>query len=227
MLLLFIRWEIKVENPLLDINLFRNNKVFAFSNLAALINYSATFAVAFLLSLYLQYIKALSPQKAGLILTLQPVVMAIFSPNAGKLSDRFEPGIIVSFSMALTDISLLLFIFLNFKTSIGFVVIGLILLGIGLAFFSSPNTNAVMSSVERRIYGVASATVGTMRMLGMTLSMGLAMLIFAIYIGKVQITPEYYSLLLTSIKTAFVIFAILCFVGIFVSLARGKVQRKY
>lgn len=222
--LLFVRWEIKAENPVLDINLFRNNKVFAFSNLAALINYSATFAVAFFLSLYLQYIKALSPQSAGLILTFQPVVMVIFSPFAGKLSDRFEPRIIASIGMALTDISLLLFVFLNVKTSLEFVVVGLILLGLGLALFSSPNTNAVMSSVERRIYGVASATVGTMRMIGMTLSMGLAMLIFAIYIGKVQITPKYYSLFLTSTKTAFIIFAALCFGGIFASLARGKVR---
>jgi len=103
-------------------------------------------------------------------------------------------------------------------------VASLILLGFGLALFSSPNTNAVMSSVERRLYGVASATLGTMRLTGQMLSMGIAMLIFAIYIGKVQITPQYYSLFLTSIKTAFIIFAVLCFVGIFASLARGKVR---
>ena len=142
MLLLFVGWEIKAENPVLDINLFRNNRIFAFSNLAALINYSATFAVGFLLSLYLQYIKALSPQNAGLILTSQPVVMTIFSPYAGRLSDRFEPRIIASAGMALTDVSLLLFIFLNDKTSLEFVVARLILLGFGFALFSSPNTNA-------------------------------------------------------------------------------------
>jgi len=223
-LLLFVGWEIKVENPVLDINLFRNNTVFAFSNLAALINYSATFAVGFLLSLYLQYIKALSPQNAGLILTFQPVVMAIFSPFAGRLSDRFEPRIIASIGMALTVVSLSLFTFLNDKTTLEFVVASLTLLGFGLALFSSPNTNAVMSSVERRLYGVASATLGTMRLTGQMLSMGIAMLIFAIYIGKIQITPQYYSLFLTSIKTAFIIFAVLCFVGIFASLARGKVR---
>lgn len=223
-LLLFVGWEIKAENPVLDINLFRNNVVFAFSNLAALINYSATFAVGFLLSLYLQYIKALTPQNAGLILTSQPVVMTIFSPFAGKLSDRFEPRIIASIGMALTFVSLLLFTFLNEKTTLEFIVASLILLGFGLALFSSPNTNAVMSSVERRFYGVASATLGTMRLTGQMLSMGIAMLIFAVYIGKVQITPQYYSLFLTGIKTAFIIFAVLCFVGIFASLARGEIR---
>ncbi len=223
-LLLFVGWETKAENPVLDINLFRNNTVFAFSNLAALINYSATFAVGFFLSLYLQYIKALSPQNAGLILVSQPVVMAIFSPFAGRLSDKFEPRIIASAGMALSVVSLSLFAFLNQKTALEFVVASLILLGFGLALFSSPNTNAVMSSVERRFYGVASATLGTMRLTGQMLSMGIAMLIFAIYIGKVQITPQYYPLFLTSIKTAFIIFAVLCFAGIFASLARGKVR---
>ena len=224
LLLLFLGWEIKAESPVLDINLFRKNITFAFSNLAALINYSATFAVTFLLSLYLQYIKALSPQNAGLILTAQPIMMAIFSPFAGRLSDRVEPRIIASAGMALTAISLSLLAFLNEKTALEFIVATLIFLGFGLAFFSSPNTNAVMSSVERRFYGIASATLATMRLTGQMISMGIAMLIFAIYIGKTQITPQHYPLLLTSMKTAFIIFAILCFGGIFASLARGKVR---
>jgi len=223
-LLLFVGWEIKAESPVLDINLFRKNTTFAFSNLAALINYSATFAVGFLLSLYLQYIKALSPQNAGLILTAQPIMMTIFSPFAGRLSDRVEPRVIASAGMALTFVSLALFAFLNEKTTLEFVVGSLILLGLGLALFSSPNTNAVMSSVERRLYGVASATLGTMRLTGQMLSMGITMLIFALSMGKVQITPEYYSMFLTSMKTAFIVFAVLCFGGIFASLARGKVR---
>ncbi len=220
----FVKWEMKVESPVLNINLFRNNTVFAFSNLAALINYSATFAVSFLLSLYLQYIKGLSPQNAGIILVSQPVVMAIFSPFAGRLSDRIEPRIVASTGMSLTVVALFLFTFLNDKTTLEFIVVSLILLGFGLALFSSPNTNAVMSSVENRFYGVASGTIGTMRLTGQMLSMGIAMLIFAIYIGRVQITPEYYSLFLSSAKTAFTVFAVLCFVGIFASLARGKVR---
>ena len=223
-LLLFVRWEIKAENPVLDINLFRNNTTFTFSNLAALINYSATFAVTFLLSLYLQYIKSLSPQNAGLILATQPIVMTIFSPFAGRLSDGAEPRIIASAGMALTAVSLSFFTFLNEKTTLEFVVASLILLGFGLALFSSPNTNAVMSSVERKFYGVSSATLGTMRLTGQMLSMGIAMLIFAIFIGKVQITPEYYSLFLSGMKTAFIIFTVLCFGGIFLSLARGRIR---
>jgi len=220
----FVRWEMKVESPVLNMNLFRGNTVFALSNLAALINYSATFAVSFLLSLYLQYIKGLSPQSAGVILVSAPVVQAIFSPLAGRLSDKIEPRIVASTGMGLTVVGLLFFTFLSEETSVGFIVAGLIILGFGFALFSSPNTNAVMSSVEKRVYGVASATLATMRQVGMMLSMGIVMFIFAMYIGRVQIIPEYYPLFLKSVNSAFIIFVILCFGGIFASLARGKIR---
>ena len=220
----FIKWEAKVKSPLLDINLFKNNRVFAFSNLAALINYSATFAVTFLLSLYLQYVKGFNPQNAGLILVSMPAMQAIFSPLAGRLSDRIEPRTLASAGMAITTAGLSLFIFLNEGTTLQFIIASLVILGFGFALFSAPNTNAVMSSVKQRVYGVASATLATMRQVGMTFSMGITMLLFAIYIGRVEITPEYYPLFLDSTKVAFIIFAALCFGGIFASLARGKTR---
>jgi Arabinose efflux permease len=220
----FVRWEMKTRSPVLDMNLFKNSRVFTFSNLAALINYSATFAVAFLMSLYLQYIKGFNPQSAGLILVTMPAVQAIFSPVAGRLSDRVEPRILASVGMALETMGLILFVFLSGETSLQFAIVGLVLVGLGIASFSSPNTNAVMSSAPKRAYGVASATLATMRQVGMVLSMGVAMLMFALYIGRVQITPESYPFFLKSIRMAFIIFAILCFGGIFASLARGKVR---
>ena len=221
----FVWWETKAASPILNMNLFKNNRVFAFSNLAALISYSATFAVAFLLSLYLQYTKGFSPQTAGMVLVSMPAVQAIFSPLAGKLSDKIAPQILASAGMALTTIGLILLTFLGQNTAIWFILVSLMILGFGFAFFSSPNTNTVMSSVEAKTYGVASATLATMRQVGMMLSMGITMLIFAIYIGRVEITPEYYSVFVTSMKTAFVIFAVLCFGGIFASLARGKAKK--
>jgi hypothetical protein len=100
----------------------------------------------------------------------------------------------------------------------------LILLGLGFALFSSPNTNAVMSSIEKRFYGVASGTLATMRSTGMMFSMGMAMLIFALYIGRTQITPSYYPQFIKSVKAAFLIFTVLCVAGIFASLSRGRVR---
>jgi MFS family permease len=222
---IFVRWEMKQQYPVLRIELFRNNIVFAFSNLAALINYSATFAVSFLLSLYLQYIKGFTPEKAGLILIAQPVMMAVFSPLAGILSDRIEPLIIASIGMTLTTIGLVMLVFVSNYAGIGYIVFSLIVLGLGFGFFSSPNTNAIMGSVDRKFYGVASGMLGTMRLTGQAFSMGISLLLFAVFIGRVQITPEYYPLFLKSMKAAFIIMSVLCFLGIFASIARGKTRK--
>ncbi len=223
-LLAFVSWEMRYESPVLNLRLFRDNHTFALSNLAALINYSATAAVAFLLSLFLQYNKGLSPLAAGTVLVAQPVVMALFSPFAGKLSDKVEPRIVASVGMGLAAVCLFAFSFLTEETPLRNITAILMVLGLGFALFSSPNTNAIMSSVERRYYGIASGTMGTMRLIGQMLSMGLSMMIFSIFIGRVEITAEYHSELLTSVHTAFTIFSALCFIGVFASLGRGKLR---
>ena len=215
----FLMFELRVDSPVLNVRLFKNT-TFALSSLAALINYSATFAVVFLLSLYLQYIKGLDPQSAGLILVAQPVVMAIFTPIAGRLSDRFEPRKLASLGMALSTLGLFIFSSITAETGTAVVSAGLVVLGLGFGLFASPNTSAIMGSVERRSYGVASAMVSTMRLLGQMFSMGLALMVFALFIGNVQITPVQYPALLTSIRTVFMICTVLCFAGIFASLAR-------
>jgi EmrB/QacA subfamily drug resistance transporter len=218
----FAKWELKIEHPVINIGLFKNNIVFRYSNLAALINYSATYAVAFLLSLYLQFIKGFTPEHAGLILMIQPFLQIIFSPIAGSLSDRLEPRVLASAGMAMTMTGLLMLTLLGSHTKLIFIMLTLAILGIGFAFFSSPNINAVMSSVEKRFYGVASGMLATMRLTGQMFSMGMTLLLFALYIGPVQITAEKYPLFLTCVKMAFIISAILCFAGIFASIARGK-----
>jgi EmrB/QacA subfamily drug resistance transporter len=222
--LLFVAWDRRTASPLLNMDLFFHNPAFGFSNLAALINYGATFAVTFLMSLYLQYIKGLTPEHAGMILISQPVVMAVFSPLAGRVSDKIEPRVVASIGMGFTALGLSLFTFLDRDTHLGFIISGLMLLGFGFALFSSPNTNAVMSSIEKRFYGVGSSMLGTMRLTGQMLSMGIAMVVFSLFIGNARIAPENYPRFLMSVRTAFIIFAALCFSGIFASLARGKVR---
>jgi EmrB/QacA subfamily drug resistance transporter len=221
----FIRQEMKLAHPLLDISIFRKNRSFTFSNLALLLNYSAAFAVGFLMSLYLQYIKGLSPQGAGFVLVVMPAVQAGFSPFAGRLSDRIEPRILASIGMGLITTGLALFTSLNENTDWEFIMGSLITIGLGFGFFASPNTNAIMSSVTQQRYGVASAILATMRQVGMMFSMGIAMLLFSFYLGRVEITAEYYPLFLKSTRTAFIIFTALCGIGIFASLARGKTRR--
>jgi EmrB/QacA subfamily drug resistance transporter len=221
----FIRYEIRARSPLLDISLFRRNIPFAFSSLAALINYAATFAVAFLLSLYLINIKGYTPDISGYILVTQPVFQAIFAPIAGRLSDRIEPRIIASIGMAVCVVGLVLFTLISETTSLWMIIGGQAILGFGFGLFSSPNTNAIMSAVETKLYGVAASTVATMRQVGMTLSMAIVTVLFAVYIGSTQMTSENPDGFMQSFKVAFIIFACLCFIGIFASLARGKTRR--
>jgi len=222
---IFIWWERRVQSPILNPAIFKGNIVFTFSNIATLVNFSATFAVVFLLSMYLQYIKGIGPQSTGLILVTLPAIMTVLSPSIGRLSDKIDPRILAAAGMAIITAGLGLLVLLGQNTSIAFIISILIVLGVGLALFSSPNTLAVMGSIDRKYYGVASATVNTMRQIGMSLSMGITTLILAIYIGGVEITPEYFHPFLMSLKRSFVVFAVLSFGAIFASLAGVKIKR--
>lgn len=217
--------ESKTEHPIFNINLFRSNKTFTMSNTAALINYSATFAISFLMSFYLQSVKMLNPEDAGIILITQPVMQALFSPISGRLSDKTEPGYVASAGMGLLTVGLIIFCFLSKNTSYVLIVANLAMMGLGFALFSSPNVNAIMSSVEKKYYGVASSTLASMRMIGQMFSMGIVIIIFSIFIGSEKISAANQDAFLTSLQTAFVLFSVLCFLGIFASLSRGKLKR--
>lgn len=221
---LFVRQELRVPHPVFDVRLFRDNHTFAFSSLAALINYAATYAVTFLLSLYLQYLKGLTPQAAGTILVAQPVIMAIFSPVAGRFSDRLEPRLIATAGMSLTTIGLVVFALLTPATPLPLIVGNLVLLGFGFALFSSPNMSAIMGAVAKRHYGIASGAVATMRLLGQMSSMALAAVVLAIFIGREAIQPANYPLFLKSVRLIFVLSAGLCAAGIYFSCSRGNLR---
>ena len=218
----FLLFEKKISNPVFDVRLILSNRVFAFSGIAALIHYSATSATGFFISLYLQYLKGFDARTAGFIMISQPVIMTLLSPLAGKLSDKRNPGVIASFGMGLTAAGLILLCFVNENTPVSSIVFLLILMGTGFGLFSSPNSNAIMSSVEKRHLGVASGVVGTMRMVGQMMSMGIAMMLLALYIGEQKINPDTYHGLMHSMKTGFIIFSMLCVIGIFASLARNN-----
>ncbi len=223
-ILVFIRHEARVEQPILNMRLFSKNITFAFSNLAALINYSATFAVGFLMSLQLQVVMGFNSQTAGLILLSQPILMALLSPFAGALSDRVQPRLIASLGMSLNAVGLFIFGFINMNTPTWFIMINLAILGTGFALFSSPNSNAIMGSVEKRYYGVASSTMGTMRLVGQAISLAIATLMIDLYLGSAQLSAENANLILKSVSTSFFVFSAACLGGVFASLARGSVK---
>ena len=221
----FIRWEGRVPAPIIELSLFRERPAFLYSNVAALINYAVVFAVGFLLSLYLQYNRGIDPQTTGLILIAQPVVQTIVSPVAGHFSDTIEPRALATAGMACTTFGLGILLLVSPTTPVPFIILGLIVLGFGYGLFSSPNTNAIMSSVESRHLGIASGMVSTMRAIGQMLSLAIAMLVFSAIIGTVQITPAVYPQLQQSVTIAFAVFVALGLVGIWASYARGEIHR--
>ncbi len=188
--------------------------------MAALLNYGATFAISYLMSIYLQVVMGYSSQASGLILIVQPVLMAVLSPYAGRLSDRVSPFKLASFGMALCAAGVLIFAFVGLHTPLWVILAALVVTGIGFAFFSSPNTNAIMACVEQKDYGVASSILATMRSIGHTTSMVVVTLIVSRYMGSKALADAEPQLLIKTMHTAFWIFTVICAVGVFISLKR-------
>jgi EmrB/QacA subfamily drug resistance transporter len=221
--------------PLIDLRLFTQNRPFAAGNATALMNYATSSGALLIMSLYLQEIRGYSPLTAGLILLLQPIVMVITAPISGTLSDRVSPGILSAIGMAVRVVAFLLLSLLGVSSSGAFIWVPLMLVGLGHALFSSPNTNSVMSSVPRDQIGLASGTLGTVRSAAQ--SIGVAILggvvasalppgtFAALNEGGSVASSGTAQLFLTGMHEAFLIAAALSAIGIFTSLVRGKSQR--
>jgi len=219
-LALFLLLEARTAYPILDIGLLRDNRVFALSNLAALLNYAATFGVTFFLSLYLQYVKGMSAREAGTILIIQPIVQTLLSPLCGRLADRYPAERVATAGMGLCALGLMVAAALDSLSPLAMVMVVLAVLGVGFALFSSPNTSVIMGSVAPRHLGVASGLGASMRTLGMMTSMTIITFIFSILMAGHAVTLETQPDFLRSMHAALLTFSGLCGVGIFFSAAR-------
>ena len=220
----FYKYEKNRQHPLFNVRLFSGNPVLTYSCLTALIMYSSVFSITFLMSLYLQNIRGFEPQLAGLIMISQPLVMTVVSPLAGRLSDRYEPRLLTSSGMGVSAIGLALLATAGTTAPTTAIVLTLMLIGLGFALFASPNTNAILSSVEKKHLGAASGMVATTRVIGQMFSMGIVTLVFALMLGPVQFTPEQSAPLLASINASLLAGSALCFTGVYFSLKRGNLR---
>ena len=220
-LIIFGLVELRQAHPVFDIRFFKNRK-FLSSNFASLCAYLATFAVTTILNYHLQYIKGYDSQTAGIILLAAPLCQVVLAPIAGRLSDRYVPQILAAIGMGLGTVSLCLFSFLNEATSIEFLIVSMIIYGVGFGLFSPPNTNVIMSSVPPKDTSVASASVATMRTVGQAMSLGLLTLVFAFIMGDVPIVEQYYPLLISSCQITCLICVALCIASVFASLVGIK-----
>jgi EmrB/QacA subfamily drug resistance transporter len=224
LLILFVMRSEKSLNPIIEITMFTRNRLFAFSNMAALINYSATFSLVFLMSLFLQKIKGFTPQHAGTILIAQPLVMTILSPFTGKLSDSIEPRKLATAGMIISAGGLFMLAAIGQQTPVYMIVVSLIVMGVGFGLFSSPNMNTIMSSVDKRQLGIASGISATMRVVGQMMSMMIVTLIFSLYFTQSHITEVNNTLFISSIRLSFFISGLICLAGVYFSNSRGNLR---
>lgn len=216
-MVVFSVYENKQTNPVFNIKVFFENRVFKYSSLSALINYSATFAISFMLSLYLQYVRGLSPRDAGFILIVQSIMMAVVSFASGKLSDKISASFLSTLGMSIIFVGLIGLCFIGESTNFYIIIALLILIGFGFGVFSSPNMNILMSSVDKQYYGFASATAGTMRLVGQSLSMGIAMMSISLLIGDIKFSAAVHTELMYSMRITFIICSVLCLFGVYAS----------
>lgn len=220
-LIVFGLIELRQVHPVFDIRFFKNRK-FLSANFASLSAYLATYAVVTILNYHLQYIKGFDSQFAGIILLVAPVCQVVLAPIAGRLSDRYVPQILAAIGMGLGTLSLVLFSFLSSDTSLEFLIVAMVIYGVGFGLFSPPNTNVIMGSVPPKDTSVASAAVATMRTVGQAMSMGILTLVFAFVMGNVPIIEEYYPLLIQSCQITCIICVVLCIASVFASFVGIK-----
>lgn len=221
---LFLRHVRRSSHPIWDVNLFFNNRVFTASSLVSLLMYSATYAIVVLMSLYLQTLQGLSATGAGLVLMIQPIIMALLAPVTGRLSDRVEPRILATTGITITMIGLFLLSRLDADSTLQYVIASLVLTGSGFSLFSPPNVNAIMSSVSNQHAGSASGAVATTRLIGQLNSMVLVTLALALMMGNTPISPETYPQLARAVELSFSIGVALCVPAIVLSMFRGRVH---
>ncbi|MDR2300899.1 MAG: MFS transporter [Deltaproteobacteria bacterium] len=223
MAVLFFLRSLKSKNPILDMRLFFDSRSFSFSSLAAYISYLSSFSISFLMSLYLQYAKGLSPSKAGLYLMAQPVIQAMLTPISGRLSDSMAPWRLASKGIATIMVAILIFaLTLSSVTPDLLLIVTMAMTGVGFAFFSAPNTNAIMSAVPPKRLGQASGVITVTRLCGQITSMAVTTLVFGLVIGSGVITAEKSPELIRACVIIFWIFAPVCLVGVLASLTGGK-----
>lgn len=219
-LAIFVWFERRLKNPLIHLEVF-SNRVFSLSNLASLIHYGTTYATALLLSMYLQDhgIKGLTASLAGLVLLAQPLMQIIFSPIAGRLSDRLEPRWLASSGMAVTALCLFALSRVQVDTGLTVIILILLVMGTGFSFFVAPNNNAIMSSLSAEKYGLASGVMATGRILGMSLSLATTTVIL-----NHTVTGGGGASLgfMNGFHYCFLAFSLLAIIGIAASLSRGR-----
>ncbi|MDM7859593.1 MFS transporter [Alteromonas sp. ASW11-36] len=221
-LMIFVRHQSRRQHPLIRVQMFRESRVFSLSLTTSFFMYGSNFAIVFLMSLYLQYVKGFGPAEAGKILMLQALMMALVAPIAGRLADRFQARILATTGCAIVAIGFACLTQIDMQTSAGYISLALILVGLGFGLFSTPNNNAIMGAVDQREVGVASASMNLSRTIGNLFGMSLINLMIQYYLGAIALSVEQSAAIMDTISVALIMS--LCFVllACMTSAVRGQ-----
>lgn len=223
-LFVFYLQQNRSKNPLVRFKAILDNHIFSRSLFASCCTYASNFPLIFLFSLYLQFIKNLSPTETGKIIILQAVMMAILAPIAGKLSDLFEPRIIATLGCLIMSSAFGALMAIDADTSLYFFSGCLICLGIGFGMFTTPNNNAALSSVEKDKLSIASALLNLSRTMGNMVGTAMMLLLVAVIIGDAKIEPSQYNSLLQVIRLALGLSCLYTICGAYFSYTRGNIR---
>jgi EmrB/QacA subfamily drug resistance transporter len=218
----FILHQSKSRRPLIRVQMFRESRVFSMSLSTSLLMYASNFPLIFLMSLYLQYVKGLSPSHAGQVLLVQALSMAIMAPISGKLADRVQPRLLATLGCVIVACGLLVLGLMNTQTSVTYIAFSLLLVGVGFGLFSTPNNNAIMGGVKRHEVGVASASMNLARTIGNLFGMSLVNLMVHFYIGDAQFTQEQNPALIQTVEMALNMSLAFVVLACVMSAFRGK-----
>lgn len=225
MMIAFVWYELKLPAPVLHVKLFFTNPRFARSSYVALFNYGCTYGSVFFVSLYLQFIGHLTEAQAGIIIFFQPLIQAIMTPIAGKLSDKVDPRYIVTVGMVFSAVGVLLLAGLGLEADLPYITLTQVFIGLGSALFAAPNTNAIMASVPKEEYSTASGIVAVMRQIGMIISMAICMSAISIYVGGTDMLgPTMYPEFLQALKVSMIFCAALACIGVIFSWFRDDAE---
>ena len=188
--------ESRQPEPMLPLSIFRVPTMTA-SLLASLFQGLASFAVLFLVIMYLQGPRGLSPIHASLLLVPGYVLGSVVGPYAGRLADRRGPVLPATTGLAVQVVSLAIYAQLSNTTGLWVVVLASIINGIGASFFFPANNAAIMKAAPPEAYGIASGMMRTFGNIGMVFSFAVAILIasrsisrglaFAIFVGSTSL----------------------------------------
>jgi MFS family permease len=210
------RTQSRTARPLLDIAFLRGNPGFDLANAASTLGYAAGFSTGFLVSLLLQGVMGLSAGEAGYVLLAQPVVMALASPLAGMLSDRFHPGKVGAAGLSVLCLGMLALATMGADTGAAQVAWLLGLAGLGFALFVSPNIHAIMRSSDGPHMGMASGLLATMRGLGMCLSLSVTGIVLGLLAGQTEAARAGADIL-PAIKACFLLSSLIAVAAAWVS----------